>query len=117
MTERDLPGIAGEQHQRERTDRGEKDLAGEIERKGRGDERKPREDQHEYRETDALGARLQQRQVLPVAGAEITAGARRRPKHDRAPRACRTGPTAARSASRSAPGMARRRTAADRRNK
>ena len=32
VTERDLPGIAGEQHQRERADRGEKYLAGEIER-------------------------------------------------------------------------------------
>ena len=40
MAERDLPGIAGQQHQRERADRGEKDLAGEIEREGRRDERK-----------------------------------------------------------------------------
>ena len=117
MAERDLPGIAGEQHQRQRADRGEEHLAGEIERKGRRDEGKSREDQQECQKADALGARLQQRQVLPVAGAEITAGARHRPKHGRAPRACRTGPTAARSAWQSAPGTARRRTAAGRRNK
>ena len=31
VAERDLPGIAGEQHQRQCADRGEKNLAGEVE--------------------------------------------------------------------------------------
>ena len=42
MAERDLPGVAGEQHQRQGADRGEENLAGEIERKGRREERKCR---------------------------------------------------------------------------
>ena len=45
MAERDLSGIAGQQHQRQRADRGEEHLAGEIEQKWRGDERKARERQ------------------------------------------------------------------------
>ena len=39
MAERDLAAIASQQHQRQRADRGEKDLAGEVELKGRGIER------------------------------------------------------------------------------
>ena len=39
VAERDLAGIAGQQHQRERADAGEKHLAGEIELERRRDER------------------------------------------------------------------------------
>ncbi len=77
MAERDLPGIAGEQHQRQRADRGEEYLAGEIERKGRSEEGKRREYRDENGKAHALGARLQQREVLRIAGVEIAAGARR----------------------------------------
>ena len=117
MAERDLSGIAGEQHQRQRADRGEKNLAGEIERERRSSEGKDGQHHGEDGKARALGAGLHQRQVLAVVGAEIAAGARRRPKHGRAPRACRTGPRAARSAWRSAPETAPRRTTADRRNR
>ena len=46
------PGIAGQQHQRQRADRGEKDLAGEIELEWRGDERKA--EQRDARTAPAL---------------------------------------------------------------
>ena len=65
--------------------------------------------------TAPLGARLDQPEVLRIAGAEIAAGARP-PRHGRAPRACRTGPRAAPPAWRSAPGTAPPPTAAGRRS-
>ena len=40
VAERNLPGIAGQQHQRQRADGGEERLTGEIEIKGPGEERK-----------------------------------------------------------------------------
>ena len=97
VPERNLPGIAGEQHQRERTDAGEKDLAGEVELERRGHEREGQQREDEHAETGALEPGPDQREILRVAGAEIAAGARR-PRHGRAPRGCRTAPRAARSA-------------------
>src|SRR5262245_56032448 len=97
MAERDLAGIAGQQHERERADGGEEDLAGEVELEGGGDERQRQEREQECGEARWLQLGGEEREVLLVAGAEITAGARL-PRHGRAPRACRTGPRGARSA-------------------
>ena len=113
MSERDLSGIAGEQHQRQRADRGKEDLRREIELERRGDERKREQCEDEGNEAHALEPRSNEREILPIAGAEVAAGARL-PRHDRAPRGCRTGPRGARSAWRSSPGTAPRRTAVDR---
>ena len=76
MAERDLARIAGEQHQRQRADRGEEHLAGEIEIEGGGEERIGGEQQHEADKADALQPRLRQRHLLRIAGAEIAARAR-----------------------------------------
>ena len=116
MTERDLAGVAGQQHQRERADRrpgkpGWRDRAG----RARPGTETPGARPASATTRAALGARLDQPEILRVAGAEIAAGARP-PRHGRVPRACRTGPRAARPAWRSAPGTARPPTAADRRS-
>src|SRR5262249_59709607 len=95
MTERNLAGVAGEQHQRKRADRGEKNLAGKIERERRGDEREGDQRGGEEGEAIALEPGADERELLRVAGAEISAPSRR-PRHGRAPRACRTGPRAER---------------------
>ena len=74
MAERDLAGEAGEQHQRERADRREKHLAGEIELEGGRDERKGDQRHDEQRERRAAREPcLHQPKVLRVAGAEIAA--------------------------------------------
>jgi hypothetical protein len=97
VPERDQAGVAGEQHQGQRTDAGEKNLAGEVELKRRGDEREAKQRDHEQAQADALEARPGQGEILRIVGAEIAAGARL-PRHGRAPPGCRTGPRAARSA-------------------
>ena len=115
MAERNLPGIAGQQHQRQRADR-RRGTPGRRDRDRRRWRRKEtrQHDAHSASQRRAFEPRLDQREVLRIAGAEIAARPRRVPKHGRAPRGCRTGPTAAPPAWRSAPGKAPRPTAADR---
>src|SRR6516162_2943532 len=90
VAERNLSGIAGQQHEGERADAGKKDL------ERRRNQRKREQRDAERDQAATLKPRLQEGKVLIVVGAEIAAGARR-PKHGQAPRACRTAPTAARS--------------------
>src|SRR5712691_5319663 len=114
MAERDLPAIAGEQHERQRADRREEELAGEIELKNRGAEREQQQHSERRAERVALEPCADERQVFAVVYAEVAARARG-PRHGPAPRACRTGPTAATPARESARGTAPRRRAAGRR--
>ena len=81
VTERDLAGIAGEQHQRERADRGQEHLAGEVEIERRSHERIGREQERERPEAYALEPRLGEREILRIAGAEIAARARAAASH------------------------------------
>ena len=74
VSERDLAGIAREQHQRERADAGEKNLAGEVELEGRRDQRESEQREHERDQPRALGARGDEGQVRSVAGTKIAAG-------------------------------------------
>src|ERR1019366_9929577 len=114
MSQRNLACIAGEQHQRQSADRREENLAGEIEIECGGEERERDKQDGKQQQTRALKPCLCQRKVLRITGAKIAAGPGHSSRHGRAPRAFRTNPTAARSASQSAPGTAQRPTTADR---
>src|SRR5262249_14354826 len=97
MAKRYLPSEPGEQHERERTDRGEKNLCRKIKLEGRGDEWKDRERKQEHDDAHELEPRPDQREILRIVGAEIAARARLA-RHDRAPHACRIGPRVATTA-------------------
>ena len=58
MAERDLTRIAGEQHQRQRSDRGEKYLTGEIKQERRCNKWQCHQHHGKGKETDAFGAGL-----------------------------------------------------------
>ncbi len=75
VAERDLSRVAGEQHQRHRADRGEQHLVGELERERPGDEGERERRGEEGGEPRFPGARVEEREVALVAGAEIAARA------------------------------------------
>ena len=79
VPERDLAGVAGEQHQRHCADRRQQHLVGEVERERAGEKRIARPAASaEDRQPDLLRARVEQRLVALVAGAEVSAGPRLR---------------------------------------
>ncbi|MCZ7566395.1 MAG: hypothetical protein M5U08_23475 [Burkholderiales bacterium] len=77
VAERDLPGVAGQQHQRHRADGGEQHLVREVERERAGEERVGDERDGEDERPHLARAGTEQREVVRVAGAEVAARARR----------------------------------------
>ena len=73
MAERDLSGIAGQQHQRDRADGREQHLVGEVEREAAGERRQQQRGEQEEREEDLPGPGIDQPQVLRIRGAEVAA--------------------------------------------
>src|SRR5205823_4342086 len=76
MAERDLPGAAREQHERDGADRAEENLVADLEPERVGCEWIKREQNHEEPDPALLRARIEQRAVLAVARAVVAAHTR-----------------------------------------